>query len=193
MTSSAKPILLIEDDPAISFADGTRSASFTVAKGATAGQFVSGPLLSFGTGTTAGTLTFTVTLGSNTAQTAVTIPAATAGIDAAVAARNAACDATLSYCTTSNVELEINGWDNTRSASQLVFTFFNASGDPIAPGNIVVPVASAFQQYFAGSALGGVFGIHALFPVNGDSIQVAAAEVQVRNSAGTVRTSRIVF
>ena len=183
----------VSDDPTVTFADGTRSASFTVAEGASAGQFAGGPSVSFGTGTTAGTLVFTVTLGAQTAQTTITIPKAVVGIDAAVAARNVACAPTLLYCTTTNVQLQINGWDNTRSASQLVFTFFNSSGNAIAPGNITVAAASTFQQYFAGSTLAGVFGLHALFPVNGDSNQVVAALVQIINSVGTVESEKITF
>src|ERR1039458_5432645 len=183
----------VSDDPTVTFADGTRSASFTVAEGSSAGQFAGGPQVSFGTGTTAGPLAFTVTLGSNTAQANVTIPAAVVGIDAAVAARNVACAPTLLYCTTTNVQLQINGWDNTRSTSQLVFSFFDSSGNAIAPGNITVAAASTFQQYFAGSTLAGVFGLHALFPVNGDSNQVVAALVQIINSVGTVESEKIPF
>src|ERR1022692_2969709 len=183
----------VSDDPTVTFADGTRSASFTVAEGASAGQFAGGPSVSFGTGTTAGTLAFTVTLGSNTTQANVTIPAAVVGIDAAVAARNVACAPTLLYCTTTNVQLQINGWDNTRSTSQLVFSFFDSSGNAIAPGNITVAAASTFQHYFAGSTLAGVFGLHALFAVDGDSNQVVAALVQIINSVGTVESEKITF
>jgi hypothetical protein len=183
----------ISDDPAVTFADGTRSAAFTVAEGASAGRFANGPSISFGTGTTAGTLTFAVTLGNNSAQASLTIPGAAIGIDAAVAARNVACAPSLLYCTAANVELQINGWDNTRSTSQIVFTFFDSSGNTIAPGNITVAAATSFQQYFAGSDLGGVFGLHALFPVNGDSNQVVAAQVQLINSAGTAQSAKIAF
>jgi hypothetical protein len=184
----------VSDDPTVTFADGTRSALFTVSLGASAVQFAGGPTVSFGTGTTAGTLTFTATLGSNTVQTTVTIPAAVIGIDAAVAARDVDCDVALLYCTSVNVELQINGWDNTRTTSQIVFTFYDASGGQISPGAIPVDAASAFQQYFAGSDLGGVFGVSALFPVNGsDPLQVTSAEVQLTNSAGTVQTAKIIF
>jgi hypothetical protein len=180
----------VSDDPTIAFinADGTSSASaaFTVVVGASEGRFAGGPSVSFGTGTTAGTLVFTVTLGAQTAQTTVTIPRALIGIDAAVAARNVACAPTLLYCTTTNVQLQINGWDNTRSASQLVFTFFNSSGVKIPPSPIIVDGTAAFQSYFSGSDLGGVFGLSAFFPVNGDSNQVVAALVQIFNSECTL-------
>jgi hypothetical protein len=183
----------VSADPAITFADGTRSAPFTVAEGASAGQFAAGPSVSFGTGTTAGTLTFTVTLGSQTAQAKVTIPVALIGIDAAVAARNVACDPGLVYCTTTNIQLQINGWDNTRSTSQLVFSFFNSSGSAIAPGNITVAASSAFEQYFASSAMAGVFGLTAFFPVTGSSDDVVAAVVQLTNSVGSVESAQITF
>jgi hypothetical protein len=183
----------VSDDPAVTFADGTRSASFTVAEGASAGQFAGGPSVSFGTGTTAGTLVFTVTLGAQTAQTTITIPKAVVGIDAAVAARNVACAPTLLYCTTTNVQLQINGWDNTRSASQLVFTFFNSSGVKIPPSPIIVDGTAAFQSYFSGSDLGGVFGLSAFFPVNGDSDQVVTAQVALKNSQGTAPSEKITF
>ena len=183
----------VADDPAVTFADGTRSTSFSVAQGASSGQFNGGPTVSFGTGTTAGTLAFTVTLGSNTAQASVVIPGAAIGIDAAVAARNVSCLPSQLYCTAVNVQLQINGWDNTRSASQIVFTFFDPSGQTIAPGSIPVDETAAFQTYFAGSNLGGVFGISALFPITGDANQVVAAMVQLTNSAGSAQTTKITF
>jgi len=183
----------VSDDPAITFADGTRSAAFTVSEGSAATQFSGNPTISFGTGTTAGTLNFNVTLGSKTGQATLTIPAALIGIDAAVAARNVACAPSVVYCTTTNVQLQVNGWDNTRSASQLTFTFFDSSGNAIAPGNITVDAGSAFNQYFGASDLAGVFGLSALFPVTGDTDLVVAARVQLTNSAGTVETAKITF
>ncbi|HVN03222.1 MAG TPA: choice-of-anchor D domain-containing protein [Bryobacteraceae bacterium] len=183
----------VSDDPNITFDDGTRTATFTVAVGATSGQFSAGPSVPFATGTTAGTLVFTVTLGNQTAQANIVVPAAQIGIDAAVAARNVACDPALVYCTTANIEVQVNGWDNTRSASGIVFTFYNSSGQMIAPGNIDVSAAPAFAQYFAGSDMGGIFGVHALFPVNGDDTQVVAAVVQLMNSQGSVQSTKITF
>ena len=183
----------VGDDPAVTFPDGTRSAAFTVAEGASAGEFNGSASIQFGTGTTAGTLVFTVELGSNSSRSSLTIPAAAIGIDAAVAARNVTCVPAALYCTATNVELQINGWDNARTASRIVFRFFNASGGVIAPGDISVDGSEAFQQYFGTSGLGGVFGLHAMFPVTGDSNQVVAAEVQLTNSVGTSQTAKIQF
>jgi len=183
----------VTDDPAVAFADGTRSATFTVAQGATAGQFSGGSTVQFGTGSTAGALAFTVTLGANTAHAAATIAPSVIGIDASVITRNVACIPTELYCTTSNLQVQLNGYDNTRSTSQIAFTFFGSSGQTIAPGNITVDGTQAFEQYFAGSTLGGVFGLSAFFPVTGDSNQVTAATIVLTNSAGTATTQRINF
>ena len=183
----------VSDDPTVTFADGTRTAAFTVAQGSSAAQFAGAATIAFATGTTTGTLSFNLTLGANNAQATVTVAPAVVGIDAAVAARNVACDVALLYCTASNIELEVNGWDNTHSVSQLVFTFFNAHGATISPGSIAVDASSAFQTYFTSSTLGGVFGVHALFPVNGDSNQVTAAQVKLVNSAGAAQSTQISF
>lgn len=188
-----QPAVTGADDPAVTFADGTRSAAFTIAKGAAAAQFGGQPDIQFGTGTTAGKLVFNAELGSNTVQTSVTIPPAPVGFDAAVAVRNVACVPVDLYCTGTNVEVQINGWDNSRSASQVVFRFFDSAGNPIAPGDIPFDGTAKFQQYFGSSTLGGVFALHALFPVTGNSDTVTAAEVQLTNSAGTARSARIQF
>jgi hypothetical protein len=181
------------DDPAVTFADGTRTAAFTVAEGASIGQFAAGPSVAFGTGTTAGTLNFALTLGSSATQASIAIPPALIGIDAAVAARNVACDPGLVYCTTTNVQLQVNGWDNTRTVSKIVFSFFNSSGNAISPGNITVSAGQAFQQYFDGSDMAGVFGLSAFFPVTGDADDVVTALVQLTNSVGTVESTQITF
>jgi len=184
----------LNDDPTVNFSNGTRSAPVSVTAGSATGQFSGASSLQFGTGTTAGTLVFNVAIGTNTAQSgAVVIPAAVIGIDAAVAARDVSCAPQEIYCTTTNIELQINGWDNTRTASQIVFSFYDSSGSLIAPGNITVDGTAAFQQYFPTSDLGGVFALHALFPVTGDSDQVVAAEVQLTNSSGTAQSTKITF
>jgi hypothetical protein len=184
----------VSDDPTVTFADGTRSASFNVAPGASTGEFSGGASsVKFGSGTTAGTLQFTLTLGSDTAHSSVTIPAVSIGIDAAVAARDVSCAPSEVYCTATNIEVQINGWDNTRTVSQIVFSFYNSSGSLISPGNISFDGTTDFQQYFAASTLGGVFAVHALFPVTGNADDVISASVQLTNSAGTAQTAKISF
>jgi hypothetical protein len=183
----------VADDPAVTFPDGTRSVAFNVAKGASAGDFAGQPFVAFATGTTAGTLLFNVDIGGHTAGTTVTVSAAAIGIDAAVAVRNVGCDPSVLYCTATNVELQINGWDNARTASRLVFRFFDSSGGLVPPGDITVDKSAEFRDYFGSSDLAGIFGVHALFPISGDANRVVAAEVQMTNSVGNSATSRVTF
>ena len=53
--------------------------------------------------------------------------------------------------------------------------------------------STAFQQYFAGSDIGGIFSIDAIFPINGDSTQVTSAVALLTNSDGTTQTLLIQF
>jgi Cep192 domain 4 len=181
------------DDPMVAFSDNTRAAAFSVAKGATAAQFASNASLGFQTGTTAGTLTFTVQLGTARAQASVTIPPAVVATNPLVAQRNVGCVPADLYCNAVNIQLQIDGWDNTRSVSQAVFRFFNQSGQEISPGDITWNGGAPFQSYFANSTLGGEFELRALFPINGDGTQVTAAEVTITNSAGNSQTARVQF
>jgi hypothetical protein len=193
VTLEFQPATGLRDDPTVTFPDGSRSAAFTVAEGASAAEFNGASSIQFGTGTTAGTLVFTVELGSRTARSSVAIPAAAIGVDAAVAVRNVTCVPAALYCTATNVELQINGWDNVRTASRIVFRFYDTSGNLIAPGDISVDGTQPFRQYFASSELGGVFGLRALFPIDGDANRVTAAQVDLTNSAGTTSTAKIQF
>jgi hypothetical protein len=75
----------------------------------------------------------------------------------------------------------------------MTFTFFDQSGVSLPPGAITVDASAALGQFFASSDLGGVFSLHAFFPVNGNPAQVGAVEVKMTNSAGTAQTARLPF
>jgi hypothetical protein len=85
------------------------------------------------------------------------------------------------------------GFDNTRTAGPLTFTFFDLAGNAVAPGAIRADATASFASYFQSSGLGGVFLLRAVFPVTGDPSQVGAFQAQIGNSAGTAPTARIVF
>jgi hypothetical protein len=89
--------------------------------------------------------------------------------------------------------VSITGFDNTRSLGALSFTFYDAVGNPIAPGAIGTDATADFAHYFAGSGLGGVFLLRAEFPVTGDPNMVASCEASLTNSAGTSKTQRTSF
>jgi hypothetical protein len=163
-------------DPAMGFASGGRTATFTFSPGDTQAAML------FQTGTTAGTLTFTAQLGGATDRQTVTIPAAPVGITATQAVRSPG-----------SIELRVTGFDNTRTVGALTFTFYDAAGSPVAPGAIRADATTDFARYFQTSDLGGIFLLRALFPVTGDASGINAFEVQLTNSAGTARTARTAF
>jgi hypothetical protein len=91
------------------------------------------------------------------------------------------------------VSVQVTGFDNTRTAGALVFTFYDAVGNSIVPGGIASNNAKEFPTYFAGSPLGGVFLLDAQFPVSGDAAQIRSVDVQFNNSAGASKSQRISF
>jgi hypothetical protein len=50
-----------------------------------------------------------------------------------------------------------------------------------------------FARYFSTSDLGGVFLLHAIFPVTGDASRIASCDVSLTNAAGNSKTPRISF
>jgi hypothetical protein len=172
----------LADDAVIAFASGGRTATFTVSPSDTQGHFGDQLTAPFQTGTTAGALVFTVQLGGVTAQQTITILPTSVGITLAQGVRSAA-----------GVEVRVAGFDNTRTAGPLTFTFFDAAGNAVAPGAIHADATPGFASYFQNSGLGGVFLLTADFPVTGDPSQVGAFQVQIANSAGTAPAARTVF
>jgi hypothetical protein len=163
--------------------NGSQSVPFSVNVGGTSGQFGTAGSVAFQTGTTAGTIVFTVTLGSFTGTSSLTIPNAPPGIDT-----------TTAQYTSGGLDLEITGFDNTRTASTLTFTFLDATGATLNGGPITVDGTTGFQQFFPTSNDGGMFALHAFFPVTaGNPAQVNAVEIQVTNSAGVSPTTKVYF
>ncbi len=163
-------------DPAIQFAAGGRKLSFAVSPGDTQASFP------FQTGTTAGTLAFTVTLGSNSDRKTITVAPAAVSLTASQGARSAG-----------NIEVRLTGFDNSRSVSRVTYTFFDSAGNTIPPGALAVDSAADFTRFFQSSDAGGNFQLQAIFPVAGDTAKIAAFEAQILNSTGTAQTGRIAF
>ena len=178
LTLVFQPAQGLTDDPTIQFASGGRTAAFTVSPGDAGNQFTA----PFQTGATAGTLTFTVTLGGVTAQQTITILPASVGITLVQGVRSA-----------TGLQVQVTGFDNAHTTGLLTFTFFDAAGNAIAPGAIRTDATTGFASYFQNSGLGGVFLLTAVFPVTGDPSQVGAFQVQIANSVGTAQTARTAF
>ena len=163
-------------DSAMVFASGGRSATFVIAPGDMQ------TALPFQTGTTAGVLTFTAQIGSASDRQSVTIAAGPPVVSTIQAVRSPGA-----------VEIQVTGFDNTRSLGALSFTFYDAAGNPLAPGAIRADAAADFAKYFAASTLGGVFLLRAVFPVTGDATLVTSCEATLTNSAGSAKTQRTYF
>jgi hypothetical protein len=133
----------------------------------------------FQTGTTAGRVVFTAQLGEHRQQATLTMnpqPVAIASLEAT--RRNG------------SIEVSLTGFDNTRSASQIAFTFFDPAGQILAPGRISIDATGEFRRFFESSTLGGTFALRAAFPVIGEASTVAALAVELTNSAGVTRSER---
>jgi len=123
-----------------------------------------------------------VQFGGATSQQTVVVAPAAVGLTAVQVTRQ-----------TGSVTVQASGFDNTRTAGKLSFTFYDSSGNAIQPGAITADATGSFAGYFHSSTLGGVFGLNAVFPVTGGATQVAAVEMSIANSAGSTGSGRISF
>jgi Abnormal spindle-like microcephaly-assoc'd, ASPM-SPD-2-Hydin len=173
----------VTDDPTVQFLTGkTRLATVNFAQGSSTGTFNGQSSIAFATGATAGTITFSLTLSGDTQSQISSLAIAPAPIylDSATGLRLAG-----------ELDISVAGFDNTYSASQMAFTFYNLSGAAVQPGAITVNAASTFQQYFATTQVGGMFLLLARFPVTGDTTQIGSFTMQMTNSAGTITTQSV--
>ena len=175
----------IKTDPAISFIapqKGSNLNPISFTQSSPTGTFSTGQSqFTFQTGTTAGTITITATgLENQTQSWSFDILPSKVQITSITAQQQA-----------SNVVVTIDGYDNSYSAGQLSFTFYNTTGQVISPGAIVVNAASNFQQYFFNNnQAGGAFALQGLFPVNGDVTQIGSVTATISNSAGNTSVTQ---
>lgn len=167
-------------DPAVVFASGALTAPFSIDVGDAAARFGGRSYAEFQTGSTAGTITIVLELERYGDQRSVVIPPAPAGISSARALRGG-----------NTVDVQVEGFDNTRSASRLAFTFYDRNGTAVPPGAVRVDATADFRRYFEVTDLGGLFGVRARFPVSGDAAALDAVEVEIVNGAGAARSGRI--
>jgi hypothetical protein len=173
----------VTDDSAIQFMAGPkRVATVTIGVGDTVAKFGTQSSISFQTGTTAGTLVFTLTLPNGLQQTSLVVAPASVNINTATCVR-----------MVNQLDVSITGFDNTYSASQLAFTFVDKSGATLQPGVIRVDVTSDFRLYFNSTKTGGAFDLLAAFPISGNTALVVGVDIQITNSAGIVKIQRINF
>lgn len=176
VTLTLRPTVAGAVDPGLAFGNGSRSIEFAVAPGDDRVYFADQPTAAFDTGTTAGTLVVTLRVGDVEERREIELPAAPATLQPVDARR-----------TPAGIEVRVKGFDNTRTAGPVAFTFFDKSGQPIDPGTIRADLSADLGRYFQTSEIGGVFELLAAFPVTGDASGVEAVEVEVGNAAGVGR------
>jgi hypothetical protein len=172
----------VNDDPAVVFATTKgRDLQVNVAPGSQTVTYEDESAITFQTGTTAGTITFTLTF-PNTApfSQSYSISPGQVQIVAAKAVRQSP-----------NLVVTLNGFDNTYSTGQMSFVFYDTSGRILTPSGIAVDARSEFHQYFfTNNQAGGAFAVQASFPVTGDVTQVGSVAVTMNNSAGHTSTTQ---
>lgn len=167
-------------DPGIVFLpSNTRTVTFTVSAGQNAVRFGDQAEAVLQTGTTAGTIVLTARLGAHTEKLELSVPPGPVVVDSTRAIRGA-----------SSLELQVAGFDTSRTASRVTFTFFDREGTVVRPGAIPVEAGPAFQQYFQTSSFGGLFLLRAVFPVVGNVLRIVSYEIEVANQHGVAKVPR---
>ena len=175
----------VADDPAINFlATSGRNLQVTINPGATSATYNGQGSFTFQTGTTAGTITFSLQfpdLPSITKQ--ITISPAAVQIKSSSAGRSSP-----------NLVITLSGYDNTYTAGQMVFNFYDNSGNLITPNGINVDATTNFHSFFfTNNAAGGSFALNATFPVTGDVTKIGSVSVTMNNAAGSSNALKINF
>jgi hypothetical protein len=168
------PSVAATDDPAIQFlTTASRSIEFSVIEGVADAQFGPTIAIPLQTGTTAGTIVLTAELGGDTETASVEIPPQPVAISAVQMTPKA-----------SGVDVQVSGYDNTRSVTAAAFTFLQKDGTVLAPGALQEDLTAAFKDYFATSTVGGNFQLHLSFPVTGDPAVIDSVRVVMTNGTG---------
>jgi hypothetical protein len=174
----------ITGDPAVSFIAPItgRNLQITIPNQQKIGIYNGQSQLTFQTGTTAGTITFTLTyLGEQTKTWTIDIPPSPVQVTSSTAVRS-----------NPNLVLTLTGYDNTYSVNNLTYTFYDTGGHPISSTPLSPrTVANDFHQYFFGpNDAGGAFSVQVSFPVlTGDITQIGSVAVALTNSKGSTPVS----
>jgi Abnormal spindle-like microcephaly-assoc'd, ASPM-SPD-2-Hydin len=197
----------IATDPAVLFLQGSlNTVPVYFTQGAESGTVNNQTAIGFQTGTTAGTLTFTLcTMAASPCSAADTLATQSYTI-----APQVVQIATVAAVTDDpNLVVTLTGYDNTYSAGKLTFTFYDSNGKNLTPGGIAVDATSEFSQYFfsSGNGYGGAFAMQASFPVSGTFTQtvqgttsttwagtdIYSVTVTLENAAGASLPQTILF
>ncbi len=168
------------DDRSIFFLSGsTRTLPFSVKAGDTQATINGQSSARFQTGTTAGTITFSLSGTPIAADATATVAISPAPIVIETA--------TASNQRTGQLDIQVVGYDNTYTAGSMSFTFFDTSGNQIG-SPVPADFTSNFKSFYSGITTGSTFLMRVSFPVQGDQKQVGKVQVTLANSAGQAQT-----
>jgi hypothetical protein len=177
---------VVKDDSTISFlANGARTIPFSVNAGTTQVLLNGQSSAVFQTGTTEGTITFTVTTAvamTGDPTTKFPIPGASVIIDSSSASKE----------RIGALDITIVGADNTYSAGAMSFSFFDGSGNAIGSA-VSSDFTSTFKTYYGGASAGSAFQALVSFPVIGSVANIGSVKVTLTNAAGVANTGSLTF
>ena len=185
---SFKPLTpAVADDLTIVFLAGSvRTLPFTVSAGATTALLGGLGSATFQTGTTEGTITFTLTspqLSGSPPTTTIPIAGTAVIIDSTTASKE----------RTGYLDITIMGADNTYSTGMISFAFFDTSGNAIGSA-VSADFTSTFKTYFGTVKEGGsAFRALVSFPVTGSVASIGGVKVTLTNAAGVASTGSLTF
>ncbi len=170
------------DDPAVQFASGGRTATFTIPANST--QPNPNPHIALQTGTVSGTITVTTSYqaaGSTGAPVTIT--------QTVHIARAVANIRSVSVVVTSGgFEIHITGWSTPRNLTNAIVHLTPASGQNLQTTDLTVSVASVAQQWYASASsatFGSQFTLVLPFTISGSANAISAVSVELTNSVGT--------
>ena len=177
----------VKDDSEIVFlASGSRTIPFSVTAGATTALLSGENSATFQTGTTEGTITFTLTTAAamigNAPVKQFTIGGTKVMVDSTSASKERA----------GFLDITITGADNTYSAGAMAFAFLDTSGNAIGSG-ASADFTSTFKTYFGGKTAGSAFRTLVSFPVTGSVATIGSVTVTLTNAAGVATTGSLTF
>ncbi len=174
------------DDPAVQFANGGRTTTYSIPAGTASGVFVGTPAIQ--TGTVAGLITL-VTRYTAGGQDVTPTPAPTDTIRVnATAPVLTRIELTR---TTGAFEVILTGYSSTRQVNSAIIRFTAAPGENVQTPELTVPLSGLFQTWYANSAsapYGSQFRLVIPFSVYGVSNAVASVSAQLTNSVGASNT-----
>ncbi len=182
-TSDTTPAV---DNPEVRFANGERTAAFTVPAGETAASFAGDAAIGVQTGSVAGRIVITLQFLSGEADVT---PAPAPSWEIIVRRTAPQITSVTATRTANSLTVVINGISSPRDMSQAVFRLTPRPGASLQTSELTVNVAAAFTTWYQSTQSAG-FGSGFLytqpFTVQGDSAAVQSVTVRLTNSAGSV-------